>query len=255
MILIGSRAIKHWFPDFPREPKDYDYIVDDVTKEKPVYADGRVEFHLNPILFPLCDSSFFCGMPLIPDHLYTLKISHLFWDINWAKHMFDVQFLKKKGCVLNKTLFDLLYEYWTGIHGKIKKSDLTLSSKEFFDNALKEYDHDYLHLLFNPIPTYTKVLKEGSEVEPDENKFLSLSHEEKLSLVREEVYVMAFERLGGRDYRTAYAWMLKKFIRNHAPIWEALWIIDNYIELHLPIINYKEKLNYDLQRNHERNIR
>ena len=29
MILIGSKAIKYWFPDFPRDPKDTDYIVDD----------------------------------------------------------------------------------------------------------------------------------------------------------------------------------------------------------------------------------
>jgi len=27
MILIGSSAIKHWYPDFKREPKDLDYIV------------------------------------------------------------------------------------------------------------------------------------------------------------------------------------------------------------------------------------
>ncbi len=26
MILIGSQAIKHWYPDFPRIGKDWDYI-------------------------------------------------------------------------------------------------------------------------------------------------------------------------------------------------------------------------------------
>lgn len=29
MILSGSRAIKHWYPDFPREPKDKDLIYSD----------------------------------------------------------------------------------------------------------------------------------------------------------------------------------------------------------------------------------
>lgn len=27
MLLIGSKAIKHWYSDFPREPKDTDYII------------------------------------------------------------------------------------------------------------------------------------------------------------------------------------------------------------------------------------
>ena len=27
-VLIGSKAIKYWFPDFPREPKDIDYACD-----------------------------------------------------------------------------------------------------------------------------------------------------------------------------------------------------------------------------------
>jgi len=27
MLIIGSTAIKHYFPDFPREPKDLDIAV------------------------------------------------------------------------------------------------------------------------------------------------------------------------------------------------------------------------------------
>lgn len=27
-MVIGSTAIKYWFPDFPREPKDIDIIGD-----------------------------------------------------------------------------------------------------------------------------------------------------------------------------------------------------------------------------------
>lgn len=236
-ILIGSSAIKFHFPDFTREPKDKDYIG--VGKN----IGGQLEFHKNPV-FENYEHDV-----LQPDDLYTLKMSHLFWDIKWEKHMYDVQFLKSKGCKLKHDLFYELYEYWNTLHGKNKRSDLDMTSEDFFDNAMpKTYNHDELHLLINPVPMFLKVLKDGAEVDVCENKFNKLSYEEKLELVREEVYVMAFERLNGRDYRTAYVWMLKKFIMSHAPMWEAIFIIENYKTLHKPAINYKQKIDYELSR-------
>jgi len=235
-ILIGSSAIKHHFPDFPREPKDLDYIG------KGTNIPGKVEYHVNRVF----DESSYDIM--YPNDLYTLKVSHIFWDIKWEKHMFDIQFLKKKGCTLDRELFDKLYQYWNEVHGSNHRSNLELSKEEFFNNALKTYDHDALHELLVPIPMYKKVLADGKDVEVDESKYNALSFEDKLELVREEVYVMAYERLAGRSYREAYHWMLKKFIMKHAPMYEALFIIENYIELHKPKINFKEKLDYELQR-------
>ena len=47
-ILIGSKALKFWFPNFNRIPKDIDYVVDEhytgIKKE-------GVEYLYNPILF------------------------------------------------------------------------------------------------------------------------------------------------------------------------------------------------------------
>lgn len=237
MILIGSAAIKHHFPDFNREPKDLDFIV-----KQPMKGNRDVEYLYNPVLCDLiCD--------VLPANImYTLKISHLFWDKQWSKHMYDVQFLKSKGCVLHRQLFYELYAYWQTVHGENKRSDLEQTAEDFFNNALKKYDHDFLHTLINPNPTYKKVIKDGAEVEVDENKYNALKYQEKIDLVREEIYAMAYERLAGRHYRTAYAWMLKKFIINHAPLYEALFIIENYNELSKPIINYKNKLDYELSR-------
>ncbi len=238
MILIGSKAIKHHFPDFKRDAKDTDYIV----KHKPDQKFKRVEFLLNPVL------DGFSGSILSPNLLYTLKASHLFWDIQWSKHVYDVQFLKSKGCKIDKDIFYQLYQYWCIIHGVNKRSNLDMTAKDFFNNALKKYDHDFLHTLIKPEPTYKKVLKDGAEVDVDESKYNELSHAEKIDLVREEVYVMAYERLAGRDYRSAYSWMLKQFIMHHAPMYEALFIIDNFTELNRPIINYKKHLDNELQR-------
>lgn len=230
--LIGSRAIKNIFPDFTRIPKDFDYLV--VTKQ-PILKQGDLveEYHVNPPLYEYVSKN-----GVNADVLYTLKVSHIFWDINWAKHMFDIVFLKEHGAKLIKPLFDKLYEYWNQFHGNNKRSDLSMTGEEFFNNALTKYDHDVLHTYLNPTPTYLKVLKDGADVDVSEEKFNNLSFEDKLELVREEVYVMAFERLFNRDFRVAFNWMLKKFIMNHAPMWEAIFIIENYRILQKCPINY-----------------
>jgi hypothetical protein len=247
MILIGSSAIKHWYPDFKREPKDIDYAIGiNGNKSKPSPVRG-VEYLINPILDRLYKPHNgiieICSL----GHLTTLKASHLCWDINWEKHMFDLQFLLNKGNEIEEELFWELYDYWNTYHSKNKRSDLKMSKDEFFSNAIN-YDvaeHDDLHLLINPTPTYTKILKDGCEVELDEEKYNLLTHEEKLDLIREEVYVMAYERWKNIDYRTAYLKMLKKFILSHAPKFTLLFILKNYIELQNTknIINYKKQIN------------
>jgi len=205
MILIGSKAIKHWFPDFPREPKDTDYVFEDNTKGFHLKGiPGKVEYLWNPILF-----KYNKGEICTPDNLYTLKMSHLFWNVNFDKHEWDATWLRRKGCKLNKELFDKLYTFSNVLHGENKRSDLKMSAVDFFDNALKcEYSHDWLHTLLQPTPTYTKVLI--GEVEVGEEKFRLLTEEEKELLVREEVEVMAFERWPKIDYRRAYNRILKK---------------------------------------------
>lgn len=266
MILIGSRAMKLHYPDFNREPFDTDLLV----KEIPDKKEPMTEYHIIPplmnkfknihLVFPTVEK--WKPEALSRYDLMLLKLSHIFWDIKWEKHMFDIQFMIKKNppntyngrtteddieTIMSDPLFNDLYKFWEAKHGKNIKSDLTMDGKDFFNNALKKYDHDYLHTLINPNPTYKIVLKDNKSVEPDEEKFHQLAHEQKLDLVREEIYVMAYERLAGRDYRTAYSWMLKKFIMNHAPKFEIPFIIANYIELHKPIINYKQKLDLCLR--------
>ena len=237
MIVIGSTAIRYWFPDFNREPKDIDYAVREYKQ-----SNRKVEYLINPVLIEY----FHIKYPEYnedriwipnPDILLTLKVSHIFWDINWDKHMWDIQFLYSKDCKVIPELFEKLYAYWNDYHGKNKRSKLDMSAEEFFDNAITcPYDHDYLHTLIKNPPTYTKVLI--GEVEVSEELFNKLTFEEKCDLVREEVYVMSWERKFHKDFRISYARMLRKFIRNHAPMWEALFIIENYKLLSKPEFNY-----------------
>ncbi len=240
--IIGSVALKHLFPDFPRNSKDIDYVVNEYHEN--IFNENgiREEYHLIP---PLYD--YISKYEISKDVLYTLKISHIFWDIKWDKNMFDIVFLNEKGAKLIPSLFKDLYSFWNKEKGINKRTDLSKDGKDFFNNALKKYDHDLLHTYINPNPTYKKVLKDNAEVDVSEEKFNLLLFEEKLDLVREEIYVMAFERLADRDYRTAYKWMIQQFIMNHAPMFEALFIIENYKILHLPKINYKKILENKLK--------
>lgn len=242
MIYIGSTAIKLLFPDFKREPKDMDLLVRDKYLAKMGLV-GRVEFHVIPPLWKPLDE----GRQLTVNEIYTLKASHLFWDIKWDKHIYDIQFMQDRGAVIEIPLFYELYEYWLKKHGEPRRSKLNVSAKEFFTNGLKGgYDHDHLHTLINSNPTYKKVLKDGAEVEVTEEKFNALTFDEKCDLVREEIYVMAYERLAGRSPLEAYRWMLKQFIMYHAPMWEAIFIIENYNVLKRPIINFKLELDNKL---------
>ena len=98
MITIGSTAIKHFFPDFPRVPKDLDIAVKDT---KGLKKSPGVEYLENKVIFKYQQE----GM-LRPELLLSLKVSHMFWDNNWEKHLFDIQFLLKKGLKVNLSLVE-----------------------------------------------------------------------------------------------------------------------------------------------------
>lgn len=266
-MIIGSNAIRYWFPEFPRDPKDVDIVEDNnssLNKEFIIkrFPNKKVEFLLNPILFQYRRShNLVCNVYtyLEPNEIYTLKMSHIFWDLenkSWSKHMWDIQWLKDKGCKLIPELFKQLYEYWNTIHGVNKRSNLEMSGEDFFNNAVRfPVEHDHLHELLikheyfegQELPTYNMVLKDGADVDVSEEKWLSLNHKQKYNLVFEEICCMSLERNFHKDWRISYHRMLDKFIRNHAPLWEATWIVENYKECLKPAFNYKEFLNKQIK--------
>lgn len=249
-MIIGSVALKHWFPEFKREPKDLD-----TTKPLSGYDNLRHEVLINPVLedwFNQPVKDFFCT----PNELYTLKISHSFWALDngsWDKHIYDISFLKEKGCVFVPELFTKLHVFFTNLHGKNKRSNLKMSAQKFFNNKITfPIPHDDVHelLIEHPYfegqnsPTYSLILKDGAEVEVSEEKYNTLTERQKYNLVFEEVAVMAAERYGHLYYKSAYGRMLKKFIISHAPIWEAVWIIQNHKKLITTIpFNFLKHIN------------
>lgn len=255
-MIIGSTALKFHFPDFPREPKDLDVIG-----STNLDTDLKVEILKNPIL----EAYYQGNMPeyIGVNEAYTLKCSHCLWELDngsWNKHLWDVQWLKEKGAKFIPDLFYKLFSYWETIHGKRKESDKSLNAEAFFNNAIDfPVEHDILHdyLIEHPYfqgqakPTYSLILKEGAEVECSEEKFNQLTHKQKFNLVIEEIFVMMHEnRFPPKMYwKRKYELMLKKFLISHAPLWEAIFIIQNHKQLMTQIpFNSEEFLNQQIEK-------
>ncbi|QOI67571.1 hypothetical protein SEA_BEUFFERT_203 [Streptomyces phage Beuffert] len=238
-ILVGSRALKWWFAD-SREPNDVDYFSD-----TPIEG---AETFWHP---DLAGYEWLDNQAATPIELYTIKISHSFWDLHgtWNKHMYDIAFLQNKGYgYIVPELYDILYPIWEERYGK-KKVNLNASPEDFFNkNVVRIFDHDSIHrsIAYHDRPLYESILRDGHEVMVDKAKFDALSYEDKLRLVREEVYATALERqIIPSGYtsspRGAYAWALKKTITSFSKGWFPLFIVDNYNELRSPDVDYVKR--------------
>lgn len=233
-ILVGSQAIKWWFEDF-REPGDTDYFSDASISGCDVFWHRDL-------------AGYDWGSIATPDELYTIKVSHSFWELHgtWSKHMYDLSFLKKKGHGhFIPELYNLLYPIWEERYGK-KKVNLNAKPEDFFNKSVhRVYDHDSIHhsIAYYDRPLFERVLKDGHEVMVDRAKFDALTYEDKVRLVREEVYATALERqVIPSNYtcspKGAYAWALRKTITS---FWKgdwALWVVLNFDELRTPDIDY-----------------
>jgi hypothetical protein len=243
LTLIGSRAMAHWFPDARKPNGDWDWISDEPWPGLPklprheVFTDERL-------------GAWSWGEPYAtPDELYTLKVSHAFWEINgpatWNKHAGDTVFLSRHGARFLRPLYDIVLPIWKE---RYKRNPVSLdkTAQKFFADAVpRRYVHDTLHesVAYYDRPLFESVLREGSEVATDNAKFEALDFEDKLKLVREEVYVTALERiLIPKDYRgsprAAYHWALRRTATSLFKGEWALFLVLNLDRLMKPDCDY-----------------
>lgn len=196
MILTGSQAILHHFPDYTgiTDKSDIDYIVfspmkSDMFGVEYLYAD------CHKIIQEYCSDNI-----LTPDLLYTIKVSHLSWEgknSKWVKHLRDVQFLKNKGCKLIEPVYNSFYFEWEKRFGSKSHIKLNVSADEFFNsNVTRKYNHDFLHEYYKVLdePIYKKMLKDGSDVMASIDKFQKLPYNIQLLSCLEEMFVISDER-------------------------------------------------------------
>jgi hypothetical protein len=235
-VLVGSQALNYWGLS-KRKPRDTDYFSDE-----PI--DGAETFY-HPAL-----KNWEWGAITIatPEELRTIKISHIFWELqnnSWDKHWFDIMTLQQADAEFLPELYDILYPIWEKRYGK-KKVNLNADPKDFFNsNVVRKYEHDSIHasVAYYDEPLFNRVLKDGHAVMVDWSKFEALDYEDKLRLVREEVYATALERqVIPSNYkvhpRVAYKWALMKTLTSFWKGKWALFIALNALELNKPEHDY-----------------
>lgn len=230
--------MRNYFPD-AREPKDTDYFADHKIDGAETFWHPRLaEWDFGPIA--------------TPDELYTIKVSHAFWELknrSWAKHMMDIMFLQSKGAKLIPELYKILYKVWEDTHGK-KKVNLEADPDDFFNDRIVKriYDHDSIHesVAYYDRPLFERILRDDSDVAVDKSKWEALDYEDKLKMVREEVYATALERkLVPTNYEAsagaAYNWTLQKTITSLTKGWFALFVVENFKNLTKPDCDYVQR--------------
>ena len=242
-ILIGSEALRKYV-DIKREPKDIDFFTD--GNALPLVRDQyKIETFSHPEL-----DRWFLGEERTAtlDELYTIKVSHIFWELknkSWEKHAHDIILMEKAGAVLDLGLYTVLYKIWEERHGK-KQVNLNQTPEDFFNKRVSRiYDHDSIHdsVAYYSEPLFNRILRDGSAVAVDINKWNDLSLSDKIKTVREEVYATALERqVIPSGYtgspRAAYHWALKKTLTSFSKGWFALFIATHLAELWNPEIDY-----------------
>lgn len=247
-VIIGSTAIKHQLekngidipPRFAKRSLDLDLLAKsenqkDVLSEFPhadIVCGDKImdDYHFNNEYASL-------------DEIYTLKMSHIFWDNggkpgHWFTHMNDIVALRKMDCEIIDPLYTSAKKEWTKRFGKPGAS-LNVNKEEFFSTGVDRYvDHDSLHetIAFYDYPIFYDFLKEGEEVLTDKTKFFNMSFEKQLRAVQEEAMVLALERdiiplkeKPNKFYvHNSYIKNLKKLVTQYSSGWFPKFISENW---------------------------
>ncbi len=227
MLIIGSQAMAHHFPEAGIVPRDTDIIgtLDEFRTWSRGFAKGAIilckplsatkmhvrtkdgwnyEFEIatpgdtNQELLDYFDID--DERTMAPPHvLLALKLSHRYKrnSPHFLKTMRDIQFLRGKGIVIGTELEEWLpvreAATYTYAHPK-----LDVSKSAFFDGdgVPYVYDHDDLHKIMavDGAPAYTKYMAEGSQVLTSKAKFFTVDHRVRVLGGLEESLVLACER-------------------------------------------------------------
>lgn len=232
MYLFGSKLIKKYFSDF-REPRDTDWVTNDPSQLKKSIV-GKEEYYYIP---------FSPSREMTPNEIYTVKFSHAIYDIHWKKTMSDIRFLQLKGCEVIPDLLIQLREHWEKIHGVQKRTDFEVKPGDFFDDRVRrKINHDELHEMINPNPTYKNMIV--NDVNPNVELFNSMSEENRKEVLFEEAFVISIERFQGQPPRVAYQMAQQALVTRLHPVWLSDIVISNWNKWYWNPTNSKFYNNY-----------
>lgn len=224
MLLVGSRAINHYFPEYREKPADTDWICTieeyehevnyfkfygDVAAAYPLSASSMVIKRRNGsiyeymIAWPGSTNEELLNYPHVgqaqPDVMLAIKLSHRYKknSPHFLKTMRDIQFLRSKGVVLNSVLKGILKRREAETYNYAHPS-LSKNKQQFFQEAdsFYKYEHDDIHaaVAVGDAPAYTLFSEDGEEVSVSKKKWKGLDRSTQLLAGLEESYVLALER-------------------------------------------------------------
>jgi len=232
-LIFGSQAMAYWFND-SRESKDLD-IIDSNIKNQEHNTKAIQYYWVNSFQYIIDNNK--DAKYVDADFLYTIKMSHVAWNIKWDKTMKDILFLRNKGCKLDKILFDMLYKEWVILHGK-KKVKMNVENDEFFKGNIKrKYNHEWLHeqFMFNDRPLNEKIREDLNSPLCSEALWNKLTKIQQIKCAVEELMVLTAERYIFIDkpipLQIAKTKMLKKMITSTTSGWFNLWLVLHFEEI------------------------
>lgn len=219
-VLIGSRALAYWFPEYKVNPQsDWDVITDEPLEVmQELLKSDNVEIHdpnfldsfwFKQIYYSKIDHKLGIAVAS-PQALSIIKRSHLWRDLRFGKHIADYnKYLRKYAenyDTLDKEVLrirtELSYKAFPQPHPKLNQK-----VEDFFDDAVeKKYSHDWLHELvaYYDKPLYTRLQDDPSSAWCKKEKWDELTHEDKIKCIAEEAHVIAIERFMVPSNWTAY---------------------------------------------------
>ncbi len=248
MLLIGSRALAFWYPDFGKfikEDTDWDIISDPVEVPEGVRIEWHRPLDLNNEDIAGCnatreevDSPVGRLSVCHPLGLKVIKRSHLWRDWKWDKHI--AQYYRTP--LYTVKLWDLDKRFLEERTKLTKKAypqgnpSLNQTNEDFFDDSVKKvYDHDWIHELvaYPDNPMYTRLKNDFSKAWCEKGLWDGLTEGERDTCVSEETHVIACERFcipsgWTYNYNKAYYMALKKVCTTLTSGWFRDWAIDRF---------------------------
>jgi hypothetical protein len=243
-ILIGSRALAYWNPDLPiKSSTDWDIIsdapIDGAEWHKP---DKLLNYKFESLISgTVINFNGYNVWVLKPVGLSIIKRSHLWRDLSFSKHITHYHKYMSQWHSFNSDHQALYAERLEATMKDYpqKHPKLNTTVEDFFDDYVtKKYNHDWLHELFayHDKPLYTRLQTDPSLAWCHQNKWLELTHKERLECIAEETQVIATERfLVPKDFnfpfKLAYMKALNKVCTTLCSGWFRDYAIDYYPEI------------------------
>ena len=175
------------------------------------------------------------------DELVTLKKSHIWRKHNWDKHFYDYKTLKANGAKVIDSLFEKRVEE-TKLRVKFVERDFNVDNSKFFKSSVRRFvEHDLLHeaVKFGSRPMFEQLKDDLSKADVSYDKFVALSHIDKVRALQEEVMALALERyiipshMDGVDCAPGIACfkIMKEMCFNFLPMKFRFFAIDNFDEV------------------------